>query len=184
MKLIITQPEIEAIVRAHVEATVQLREGADMDIEFTATRSDDGITATINIPYMGVAGIPAIAAAADAAKEPAAAPGPSPAAPKPRAPRAAAPKPAPVQNAGSLLGGGTTAATEVPANPEPVKDDVATAEAAGDDAVDAAPFDTTTEAADAVEQVAAAAEEAAPAPVAAQGTTRGPSLFGNSAFKL
>lgn len=60
MKLIITQPEIEAIVRAHVENTVQLREGSDMKIDFTATRSEDGITATIDIPYLGVAAIPAI----------------------------------------------------------------------------------------------------------------------------
>lgn len=61
MKLIITQPEIESIVRAHVENTVQLREGAEMKIDFTATRSDDGITATIDIPYLGLGGIPAIA---------------------------------------------------------------------------------------------------------------------------
>lgn len=66
MKLIITQPEIEAIVRAYVTDTVQLREDAAMDIEFTATRSEDGITATINIPYMGVTGIPAIAEASEA----------------------------------------------------------------------------------------------------------------------
>ena len=179
MKLIITQPEIEAIVRAHVESTVQLREGAEMKIDFTATRSDDGITATIDIPYLGVAGIPAIADAI-AAKD-ASAPAPANA-PKPRAARAAAAsgKPAQGTNAGSLLGAGTTAATDAPANPEPVKDEVADAAAAGDDATtveadDAAPFEPTP---------APAAEEAAPAPAAQQGTTRGPSLFGNSAFKL
>ena len=179
MKLIITQPEIEAIVRAHVENTVQLREGADMKIDFTATRSDDGITATIDIPYLGVAGIPAIAAANEAKDASA----PNPNAPKPRAARAAAPKPAPAQNAGSLLGAGTTAATDSPANPEPVEDDVATTEAVADDAqtndaADAAPFETNTEVTAAAEEVAAAA------PAAQQGTTRGPSLFGNSAFKL
>ena len=129
MKLIITQPEIEAIVRAHVESTVQLREGAEMKIDFTATRSDDGITATIDIPYLGVAGIPAIADAVAAKDASAAAPAN---APKPRAARAAAaaPKPVAAANAGSLLGAGTAAATDAPANPEPVKDEVADTPAA------------------------------------------------------
>ena len=166
MKLIITQPEIEAIVRAHVEATVSLREGADMKIDFTATRSEDGITATIDIPYLGVAGIPEIAAAVDA--KPAAAPAPAPkTGPKPRG--------VPKGNAGSLLGAGSAGpTTEAAANPEPVKEDVAETVAAGDDTettadADAAPFEP--------DQVPAepAAEEAAPA--ATPASSRGPSLF-------
>lgn len=170
MKLIITQPEIEAIVRAHVENTVQLREGADMKIDFTATRSEDGITATIDIPYLGVAGIPEIAAAVDA-KPAATAPAPAPKA-------AAKPRGVLKGNAGSLLLGAGSAgpATEAAANPEPVKDGVAETVAAGDDAqtaadADAAPFDP----ADAA--VEPAAEEAAPA--AAPASSRGPSLFGS-----
>lgn len=166
MKLIITQPEIEAIVRTHVENTVQLREGADMKIDFTATRSEDGITATIDIPYLGVAGIPEIAAAVDT-KLAAAAPAPAKTAAKPRA--------VAKSNAGSLLGAGSDGpATEAAANPEPVKDDIAETVAAGDDAqaaadADAAPFETSDAAAE------PAAEEAAPA--AAPASSRGPSLF-------
>ena len=170
MKLIITQPEIEAIVRAHVENTVQLREGADMKIDFTATRSEDGITATIDIPYLGVAGIPEIAAAVDAK--------PAAAAPAPAVKTAAKPRGVLKGNAGSLLLGAGSAgpATEAAANPEPVKDGVAETVAAGDGAetaadTDAAPFDP----ADAA--VGPATEEAAPA--AAPASTRGPSLFGS-----
>lgn len=166
MKLIITQPEIEAIVRTHVENTVQLREGADMKIDFTATRSEDGITATIDIPYLGVAGIPEIAAAVDA--KPAAALAPAmKTGPKPRAVTKG--------SAGSLLGAGSAGpATEAAANPEPVKDDVAETVAAGDDTqaaadTDAAPFETSDAA------VEPAAEEAALA--AAPASSRGPSLF-------
>lgn len=63
MKLIITQPELEEIVRAHVLSTVQLRDGSNFKIDFTATRGDDGIVTTIDIPYMGLSGIASIAAA-------------------------------------------------------------------------------------------------------------------------
>lgn len=153
MKLIITQPEIEAIVRAHVENTVQLREGAEMKIDFTATRSDDGITATIDIPYMGVAGIPAIAAAAEAA---AATPAPA------RAP-ATRVKQVTKGNASAVLGGGTTPATDTAANPEPV------GEEAPETAQDAA--------GDAPAETAEAAQ--ADAPAAAPAPSRGPSLFGS-----
>lgn len=178
MKLIITQPEIESIVRAHVLNTVQLREGADVKIDFTATRGEDGIVATIDIPYMGLGGIPAIAeanaaAAAEAAVDP---PAPLPAMTgKP----AAAPKRATKANAGSILGGGTIAATEAVKNPEPAAAEAqaeTTPETAQDAAsegqaaeTDAAPAETPVEAqADAPE-----ATEAAPAPA------RGPSLFGS-----
>lgn len=106
MKLIITQPEIEAIVRAHVENTVQLREGTEMKIDFTATRSDDGIVATIDIPYMSVAGIPAIAAANEATKS------------------LGRTKQAAKGNAAAVLGGGATPATASAANPEPVDETV------------------------------------------------------------
>lgn len=54
MKLIITQPELEAIVRAHLNENFQLKNGAEIKIAFTATRGDDGITVTADIPYMGV----------------------------------------------------------------------------------------------------------------------------------
>jgi hypothetical protein len=65
MKLILTQPEIEQIVRDHVLNTVQLRSGAELQIEFSATRGEAGITATIEIPYIGVSAIPEISRAAE-----------------------------------------------------------------------------------------------------------------------
>ena len=165
MKLIITQPEIEAIVRAHVENTVQLREGAEMKIDFTATRSDDGITATIDIPYMGVAGIPAIAAANEAAAAS------TPATPIKGQTRA---KQAPKGNAAAILGGGTTPATDSAANPEPVD------ETSPETAQDAASGDQTTEGTDAPAETADAAQddpELGGAEAAAP--SRGPSLFGS-----
>lgn len=70
MKLILTQPEIEQIVRDHVLNTVQLRSGAELQIEFSATRGEAGITATIEIPYIGVSAIPEISRAAETSTGP------------------------------------------------------------------------------------------------------------------
>ena len=71
MKLIITQPELEAIVRAHLNENFQLKNGAEIKIAFTATRGDDGITVTADIPYMGVTQLDlSSTASADTAKTP------------------------------------------------------------------------------------------------------------------
>lgn len=153
MKLIITQPEIESIVRAHVENTVQLREGAEMKIDFTATRSDDGITATIDIPYLGLGGIPAIAQQqADAAAASA------PAGPTKRAPR----------------GRGTTSIS-----PGVTKEDGETADAEGIYTPEDAPFPTDTP--EPASEPAADAPQDAQEPAAPvnsdSGTPRSPSLF-------
>jgi hypothetical protein len=64
MKLILTQPEIEQILRDHITKTITLATGNNFAIDFVATRSDAGITATIDIPYMGVTALPEVAAAA------------------------------------------------------------------------------------------------------------------------
>lgn len=64
MKITITQPEIEAAVRAHVLSQIQVKDPASITIDFTATRSEDGIVATINIPYISVGGLGNIAEAA------------------------------------------------------------------------------------------------------------------------
>ena len=170
MKLVFTQPEIEQILRAHVNANVTLANGANYSIDFVATRSDDGIVATIEIPYMSVASFPAIADAA-AAQVPA----PTPL-PPPNAKQTA--KQTPKKSASSILGGGLTSATEAVQNPEPVTAATETAQTAPSDAPDAAeaPF---TDAVDVV--VDEASEAAADAPAA---SVRGPSLFGNSAFKI
>lgn len=157
MKLIITQPEIESIVRAHVENTVQLREGAEMKIDFTATRSDDGITATIDIPYLGLSGIPAIAQ-----QQAAAATASTPAAPaKQSANRATRSK-------------GTS-----PASPEADKDEGETPSTEGIYTPEEAPFptDATEPASEPAAETPQNAQEPA-APVSSDsGTPRSPSLF-------
>jgi len=179
MKLVFTQPEIEQILRAHVNANVTLANGANYSIDFVATRSDDGIVATIEIPYMSVSSFPAIAGAASANV---ASPGPSPVTPAGIATTAkTAAKQTPKKSASSILGGGLTPATEPAQNPEPVTAATETAETAPSDAPDAteAPFAEAVDVAEAEgSQPAEAVNEAPPAAV------RGPSLFGNSAFKL
>ena len=57
MKIIITEPELTQIVRNHVLSTVQLHNGANIQIDFSATRGADGVTASIDIPYVGVTGL-------------------------------------------------------------------------------------------------------------------------------
>lgn len=57
MKIIITEPELTQIVRNHVLSTVQLHNGANIQIDFSATRGTDGVTASIDIPYVGVTGL-------------------------------------------------------------------------------------------------------------------------------
>lgn len=86
MKLILTQKDIEAAVRAHVSSMLTMNDGTEMEIAFTATRGADGITAEIDINYLGLAGIREIAE-----DKPAPAPAPAPAA----APRANKTAPAP-----------------------------------------------------------------------------------------
>lgn len=128
MKLIITQLEIEAIVRAHVLNTVQLREGADVKIDFTVTRGEDGITATIDIPYMGVSGLPVVDAPVAPSTEVA----------KPTRARKETPAPtapaqeAPVQEATQPAADAAPfpEVTETPVDPSPVVDEAAAAPAA------------------------------------------------------
>ena len=57
MKIIITEPELTQIVRNHVLSTVSMQDGRDIQIDFSATRGADGVTATIDIPYTGVAAL-------------------------------------------------------------------------------------------------------------------------------
>lgn len=155
MKLTITQSEIEQIVRAHLtNHTFRLREDSDIEITFSATRGEDGITATIDIPYLGLAGIPEIAEAAPPAASEQAGPG---------TPDNAAPAPVRRKRADAVLGGGTTPATEKPVNPtkeEPLIDE---------EAEDAAPFEEATP----KEESAPAEEKTSEKP----SKDRGPSLF-------
>ena len=127
MKLILTQPEIEAILRKHINENVTLASGNDFAIDFVATRSGDGTTATIDIPYLGVTTIPGIAAEAAATKaaEAAPQPGPAPTAPAPRQRRAAA---APVIPAATPMPPITVQATD----PTTVDADEAAQDVAGD----------------------------------------------------
>lgn len=193
MKLILTQPEIEAILRAHVNATVQLTSGSDYNIEFTATRSDSGMTATIDIPYMGVASIPAIVSANNSSSAPEAAT-PVPDAPTPRGPgrpkgsknatsllggAASAPTPVAVAaaqstTAGSLLGGGLIPASQPIQNPAPVEADQAE-EAEAEEAEAEEAQEATETAAEPAAETSAPVAPAEPAPA----PKKSPSLFGN-----
>lgn len=57
MKILLTQPEIEQILQAHVLNTITLKDGSTPTIKFTATRGDAGVTAEIDIPYSGMSGL-------------------------------------------------------------------------------------------------------------------------------
>lgn len=83
MKITLSQQEIEEVVRDYVTSMVQLRDGTDMTIDFTAGRGENGLTASIDINYLSVSGIPAIQETPAPAKAPAtkAATKPAPAAP-------------------------------------------------------------------------------------------------------
>ena len=70
MKIILTQPGIEQILRAHVLNTITLKDGSQPSINFTATRSADGITAEIDIPYIGVNALDLGTSNTDAQKAP------------------------------------------------------------------------------------------------------------------
>lgn len=158
MKIILTQQEIEAAITAHVLSTISVREGTDLKIDFTATRSTDGITATIDIPYMGVSSIDLPMTAPVTAEAPSTE-GAGTKATLPVKPKAPAAKPK-----GGIFGG-------LP-SPAPVADNAAdTAAETGDNAeqaaVDNAEAEQASDAAD-----AAATETAATAPAA------GKSLFG------
>jgi hypothetical protein len=162
MKLILTQPEIEQILRTHVNNTVTLANGNDFKIDFVATRSDDGITATIDIPYLGVQSIPAIAAAAETTPQ-----------------KQVTPRKNAKANAAAVLGGGTTPATDSAANPEAVVDPVQ------EDSEEDDTQEGTQEAASAAQESTGTDAEPEPSSASqapAETTSRGPSLFSGSAF--
>lgn len=143
MKLIITEVEIAAIVRAHVLDTVQMKDGSDIKIDFSATRGTDGIVATIDIPYMGVGSIDL-----DEGKDKpqgAAAPTPPATAPKVAAKSKAAAVAAPVTKAEMPAAGAAAEPTPPKAeeSPFPVDDTTAiTGDTAGDAMQDLGSQDT------------------------------------------
>lgn len=57
MKLILTQVEIEAAIRGYITNMVTVKDGTTMDIEFTATRGENGLTASVDINYLGVTSV-------------------------------------------------------------------------------------------------------------------------------
>ena len=73
MKILLTQPEIEQILQAHVLDTISLKDGSTPSIKFTATRGDAGVTAEIDIPYMGMGSLDV---STDSTKTPESAPKP------------------------------------------------------------------------------------------------------------
>ena len=61
MKLTLNQEEIEVALKQYVGNNVSFKAGSDIKIEFTAGRGEKGLTAEIDIPYLGVTSIPAAA---------------------------------------------------------------------------------------------------------------------------
>ena len=49
MKITIGQSEIEAAVKTYILSIMTLAEGANIDVDFSATRGPDGLTANINV---------------------------------------------------------------------------------------------------------------------------------------
>lgn len=71
MKLTLNQEEIEVALKQYVGNNVSFKAGADIKIEFTAGRGEKGLTAEIDIPYLGVTSIPAVAVSKRAVDTPA-----------------------------------------------------------------------------------------------------------------
>lgn len=57
MKLTLTQIEIEEALKQYVFATISIKDGTDIKIDFTAGRGEKGLTAEIDINYLGVKSI-------------------------------------------------------------------------------------------------------------------------------
>ena len=63
MKLILTQNDLEEALRRYVGGMLTLAEGTKMEIDFTAGRGDKGMSAEVDINYLGVSRIAGIAGA-------------------------------------------------------------------------------------------------------------------------
>lgn len=66
LKISLVQTEIEEAVRAHIRSMISVREGMDINMVFSATRGEDGLTAAIDIVPAGTtsAAVAPLAAAA------------------------------------------------------------------------------------------------------------------------
>lgn len=58
MKLILTQPELEAAIRQHINQLFTLKGDVDIEIDWKAGRGDNGMSAEIDINYMDVRSLP------------------------------------------------------------------------------------------------------------------------------
>lgn len=57
MKIQLSQDEIAQAVRDYVSKGVTLSNGNQMSVDFSMGRGENGLSATIDVPYMGVSGI-------------------------------------------------------------------------------------------------------------------------------
>lgn len=64
MKITLTQQEIEQAVREFVSKGMTFNGNTEMVVDFTAGRGDNGLTATIDVPYLGLSSLPNAAASA------------------------------------------------------------------------------------------------------------------------
>lgn len=60
MKIQLSQDEIAQAVRDYVSQGVTLQNGAQMAVDFSMGRGENGLSATIDVPYMGVSAINAL----------------------------------------------------------------------------------------------------------------------------
>lgn len=80
MKLILTQEDLLQAVRLYTAGLFTLNPDANMTIDFKAGRGENGMSAEVDINYLGVTRIAGIADAKPAATPAATSPGPEPAA--------------------------------------------------------------------------------------------------------
>lgn len=66
MKLTLSQQELEQAVRNYVTGMISLQANTDITIDFKAGRGENGVTAEVDINYLAVTSIPAVAATAGA----------------------------------------------------------------------------------------------------------------------
>ena len=62
MRIHLNQTEIEAAIHASLSTQITVENLSDITIDFTAGRGDNGLTATLEVPYLGVTSLPEAAA--------------------------------------------------------------------------------------------------------------------------
>lgn len=116
MKIQLSQDEIAQAVRDYVSKGVTLAGNTQMAVDFSMGRGDNGLSATIDVPYMGVSSLPVTPAMTAAA--PAVVPAAAPAAAAPTFQAFGANVPTPVEPTNvAEITGAEEATAAVPSTP-------------------------------------------------------------------